>query len=167
MTAVDSSISPSVRSEVELLETIAITNQTANSTTVNRAFSRPSWAKSMLILIDITITGTTPLFDFTLSGANTADGRFGAELDSTTDKYEFTAGGPVTITQLTTDTSTPVVAIQIGPGVQTDTTGSATVNSAYAFSCAVLPPWFIYTYITDGTTDDEDYAGTISVIWGR
>lgn len=166
MAAVDSDVSPATRSEFELLETIAVTNAAA-TTTINRALARPAWAKSALFILDIAIAGTTPLFDLTISGGNTAGGRYGADLDSTTDKFEFTAGGPVTITQLTTDGSTPIVAINIGPGVQTDTTGSATVNSAYGFSCAVLPPYFIYTYIYDGTTMDEDYNGTISVVWGR
>ena len=166
MAAVDSYISPTTRQKFEVLETIAITNQTAASTTVNRAVGVPKWAKSAIFLLDITITGTTPTMDFTISGGTSAGGRHGASLDSTTDKFEFTAGGPVTITQLTTANSTPIVAINIGPGVQTDTTGSATANSCYAFSAVCLPPYLIYTYITTDAADDADYNGTISVIWG-
>lgn len=166
MAAVDSDVTPSSRKPFEVVETIAITNQ-VGAATKNRALAVPSWAKGFTCLLDITITGTTPLFDFTISGGSPAGGRAGALLDSTTDKFEFTAGGPVTITQLTTDGSTPIVALSVGPGVQTDTTGSATANSAYAFSAVGLPPWLIYTYITDGTTNDEDYNGTISFIWHR
>lgn len=166
MAAVDSDVTPSTRKPVEVIETIAITNQ-SGAATKNRALAVPGWARSFMCILDITITGTTPLFDLTISGGQTAGGRYGATLDSTTDKYEFTAGGPMTITQLTTDTSTPITVISCGPGVQTDTTGSATVNSAYSFSCATLPPWLIYTYVTDGTTGDEDYNGTITFVWGR
>ncbi len=53
----------------------------------------------------------------------------------------------------------------MGPGITLDTTGSATVNSGYAFPVAGLPTWLIYTYIYDGTTHDEDYNGTISFLW--
>lgn len=165
MAAVTSDVTPTNgRRRWETLETIARTNLTP-STTINRALSVPVWAKACIFVLDLTITGTTPLFDFTVSGGTVAGGRSGSTLDSTTDKFEFTAGGPATITQLTTDGSTPITTVSIGPGVQTDTTGSATANSAYAFSAVGLPPWLIYTYIMDGTTGDEDYNGTISVIW--
>ena len=165
MAAVDSNITPTNgRRAFEVLETIAVTNAAA-TTTVNRALAVPIGFNAVTFIIDITITGTTPTFDFTISGGQVAGGRYGATLDSTTDKFEFTAGGPATITQLTTAASTPITTVSIGPGVQTDTTGSATVNSAYAFSAVGLPPWLIYTYIYDGTTTDEDYNGTISVSW--
>ena len=173
MAAVDSDVTPGTvggavvgRKKFEVIETIAITNQVAASTTINRALMVPTWANSFIALLDITITGTTPTMDFTISGGQAAT-RFGATLDSTTDKFEFTAGGPMTITQLTTAASTPIVAVSCGPGVQTDTTGSATVNSAYAFSAVTLPTWLIYTYITTDAADDADYNGTISFIWGK
>lgn len=162
MAAVTSDITPATRKRYELLETLAIVNQTP-TLTVNRALGVPAWACAVTFLLDLTITGTTPLVDFTVSGGITAV-RAGSLLDSTTDKFEFTAGGPAAITQLTTDTSTPITALTIGPGLQTDTTGSATANSAYAFT-GYLPGYLIYTYILDGTTGDEDYAGTISAIW--
>ncbi len=165
MAAVTSDITPSgARARLEVLETIAQTNLAA-VTTVNRALRVPPGAQAAIFVVDITITGTTPLFDFTVSGGTTATGRSGALLDSTTDKFEFTAGGPATITQLTTDTSTPIVTVAIGKVPAADTTGSATVNSAYAFPAPFLPDWLIYTYIMDGTTMDEDYNGTISVMW--
>ncbi len=164
MAAVDSDVTPATRRRFEKLETIAQTNLAA-VTTVNRALKVPDGAEAAIFVVDITITGTTPLFDFTVSGGTTFSGRSGATLDSTTDKFEFTAGGPATITQLTTDTSTPIVAVAIGKVPAADTTGSATVNSAYAFPAPCLPDYLIYTYIMDGTTMDEDYNGTISVIW--
>ena len=163
MAAVDSDVSPNTRQRFEVIETIAITNLTP-TTTVNRALSVPGWAKAFTCILDLTITGTTPLFDFTISGGTTAGGRKGATLDSTTDKF-FLGGNGVTITQLTTDGSTPTVSIDVGSGVTLDTTGSATANSGYAFPVAGLPMWLIYTYIMDGTTNDEDYNGTISFIW--
>ena len=166
MTAVDSDVTPATRSSYETVETIAVTNASA-SATINRSLAVPAWASGFICVLDLTLTGTTPLFDFTISGGQTAGGRFGASLDSTTDKFEFTAGGPMAITQLTTDASTPIVTISCGPGVTTDTTGSATANSAYAFSAVGLPGALIYTYIYDGTTHDEDYNGTISFRWMR
>src|SRR3954466_4953470 len=145
MAAVDSDVTPATRNRFEVLETLAVTDAAA-TTTKNRALGVPAWANGVIFLLDLTITGTTPLFDFTISGGQTAT-RHGAALDSTTDKFEFTAGGPATITQLTTDTSTPITTVSIGPGVTTDTTGSATANSAFAFSSVGLPPYLIYTYI--------------------
>jgi len=162
MAAVTSDVTPITRKRFELVETIAVTNA-AGITTVNRALAVPAWARAVTFLLDITITGTTPLFDLSIFGGSVAAGRYGAALDSTTDKFPL--GGPgVTITQLTTDGSTPTVAIEIGPGLTLDTTGSATANCAYAFP-AYLPPWLIYTYTYDGTTTDEDYNGTLSAFW--
>jgi hypothetical protein len=164
MAAVTSDVTPATRKRFELLETIAITNAAATATRT-RALRVPDGAKACMFVLDITIAGTTPLFDFKVEGGQIAGGRSGASLDATTDIFEFTSGGPASITQLTTANSTPITTVSIGPGIQTDTTGSATVNSAYAFSCAVLPQYLIYTYTYDGTTTDEDYNGTVSVYW--
>jgi hypothetical protein len=163
MAAVTSDVTPATRKRFELLESLAITNLTP-TTTVNRALGVPAWADAVIFVLDLTITGTTPLFDFAVNGGITHT-RNGAQLDSTTDKFEFTSGGPITITQLTTDASTPITTVSIGRGVAVDTTGSATANSAYVFPSVGLPPYLIYTYIMDGTTGDEDYNGTISAIW--
>jgi hypothetical protein len=163
MAVVTSNVTPTTRQRFEVVETVAITDAAATAT-VTRALQVPSWARAFTCLLDLTITGTTPLWDFTIDGGTTAAGRFGALLDSTLDKFIFT-GTAMTITQLTTDASTPIVAIDCGPGVTIDTTGSATANSSYAWNCTGLPPWLIYTYIYDGTTHDEDYNGTISFIW--
>lgn len=166
MAAVDSNITPATRQRFELLETIAVTNAAA-TTTVNRALAVPSWAVACSFIIDITVTGTTPTFDFSVFAA-ASHTRQGASLDSTTDKIPFptTAAAPATaaITQITTANSTPTNLLQIGPGLTLDVTGSATANAAYSFP-AYLTPWLIYTYAYDGGDLDEDYAGTISVVW--
>lgn len=165
MAAITADKTPATRSRTEVLETLAVVNLTP-STTRFHSVSVPEWAVAVTFLLDLTITGTTPLFDFTVYGGQTAGGRAGATFDSTTDIYQFISAGDVTITQLTTDASTPITAITIGPSAVADTTGSATANSAYAFN-GYLPPWLIYKYVMDGTTGDEDYAGTISVVWHK
>lgn len=163
MAAVTSDITPTSRTRFELLETLAVTNLTP-TTTRTRALGVPAWAFACTFIIDVTITGTTPLFDFKVEGAITTV-RHGAQLDSTTDVFQFPTNA--SITQLTTDTSTPTISVEIGPGVPVDTTGSATANSAYAFPTVGLPDYLVYTYTMDGTTGDEDYNGTISVLWHR
>jgi hypothetical protein len=168
MTAVDSDVSPATRTRFELLETMAITSD-VDTFTVNRALSVPSWATAVTFILDITISGTTPLFDFSVFMA-ASHTRVGASLDSTTDKLPFptTAAAPATaaITQITTNGSSPNIGLSIGPGLTLDVTGSATANAHYSFP-AYLPPWLIYTYICDTDTNDEEYAGTISAIWHR
>ena len=165
MAAVTSDATPTGgRGHLETLETIAITNQ-SGALTVSRALAVPSFAKAARFVLDITIAGTTPLFDFAIRGGSTAGHtRIGATFDSTTDIYDF-AGAPAAITQLTTDGSSPIVSIDLGPGIVLDTSGSATANCSYAFPCVGLPPWLIYVYTVDGTTGDEDYNGTVSVQW--
>lgn len=169
MAVVNSDITPTrgTRRRVELLETIAITNAAATAS-VYRALATPSWAVAVTFMLDVTITGTTPLLDFGVYMAQSATGRYGALLDSTTDIVPFatTGAAPLTaaITQMTTDTSTPVVSLSIGPGLTLDTTGSATANAGYSFP-GYLTPWLIYFYTYDGTTTDEDYNGTISAYW--
>jgi len=103
-------------------------------------------------LADMTLTGTTPTFDLTISGATNAGARYGADLDSTTDKFIMT-GVAATMTQFTG--STPICAISIGPGIPSDTTGHATANSSMQFPSTSLPKWFIYTYITTSTGTNE------------
>lgn len=168
MAAVTSNITPSgVRRPLETLETIAVTNA-AETTTVTRALAVPSWARYATFVLDITITGTTPLFDLVFYGVVpavlVAQTRYASTLDSTTDIYQFPTNAA--ITQLTTDGSTPTVTVMIGPDLTLDSSGSPTANSAYAFP-GILPAWMIYSYTYDGTTMDEDYNGTISVYWSK
>ena len=136
-----------------LCETIAITNQTTNTVVVNKAIMVPGYARyAQIIVANLTLGGTSPLFDFTvrgcLGGAAPDDGNLyllGAGWDGITQKTAATAS----------DTT-----IEMGPDITTDDTGSATASDAYGVGC-VLPPILVYTYTTDGTTDDEDYSGTI------
>ena len=52
---------------IQFLESVVITNQTANSTAVTKAVSVPSWATKVLFHIFYDSSGgTTPLFDFVL-----------------------------------------------------------------------------------------------------
>ena len=171
MAAVTSNITPNAgaagsRRPSELIETIAVTNASA-TTTVSRALQVPAFAGAATFVLDITIAGTTPLFDLAFYGVVPAvvvgGTRYGATFDSTTDIFQFPTNAA--ITQLTTDGSTPTVTIDIGPNVPVDSSGSATANSGYSFPCVHLPQWLIYIYTYDGTTTDEDYNGTLSVNW--
>ncbi len=148
----------------KLLETLAVTNAAA-TTTVNKGVLVPNHAKNALFVIDITITGTTPLFDFNIKGVNVAAPSDSTITYNTADAYTIGSSW-VGITQLTTDASTPMVTVTIGPNIPTDNTGSATADCAYGIS-SILPPVLMYTYIYDGTTHDEDYNGTISVYWDQ
>jgi hypothetical protein len=148
----------------QLLETIALTN--TSTATVNKGVSVPEWAVGCTFVVDITITGTTPLFDFNIKGVNIAAPSSSSIPVNTSDAFLIGGAAWIGITQLTTDTSTPMVTIHLGPHVTTDVTGSATVDSVYAVNC-YLPPMLMYTYVVDGTTGDEDYNGSISVYWDR
>lgn len=140
----------------KLLETIAIVNQTANSTAVSKAVAVPAWARYATFVVDVTnMDGTSPLFDFTVKGANVAD----TNPPDDADVFLLGAGWDG-ITQLTAEA--PIITIHIGPDIPTDDTGSATADCAYGVS-APLPEYLVYTYTTDGTTDDEDYNATISI----
>ena len=144
----------------KLVETIAITNQTANSTTVSKAIAVPVWAGHATVVISgLTLAGTTPLFDFILKGANVA------KTNPPDDAALYDLGGWDGITQKTAAAGT-VTTIDIGPDVVADDTGSATLSDRYGVS-AVLPRFLVYQYTTDGTTDDEDYAGDISVYFSK
>ena len=144
----------------QALETIAITNQTDNTATVNKAVAVPGWARYATFVIDnLTLAGTSPLFDFTIQTVNTT-----ASPTPDTDNL-ILLGGWDGITQKTAATASNTT-IDIGPDVTVDDSGSATASDRYGVQ-AVLPGWLVYTYTTDGTTDDEDYSGTISVYWSR
>lgn len=141
-----------------LCETIAITNQTANSATVSKAIPVPGWARrATLVISSLTMGGTTPLFDFIVKGYDSAANNNGAPDDA----YLYMLGGWDGITQKTAASDTDTV-IDIGPEVTADDTGSATASDRYGIQAA-LPKWLVYQYTTDGTTDDEDYSAKISV----
>lgn len=147
----------------KLVETIAITNQTANTTVVRKAIAVPVWARYARIVIgDLTMGGTTPLFDFLLEGCDNIGAGAGATPD---DSDVYALGGWDGITQKTAAAGTFTV-IDVGPDLTNDDSGSATASDQYAVQ-AFLPAWLVYKYTTDGTTDDEDYSGTISVEFRR
>ena len=139
-----------------LCETIAIVNQTTDSVAVTKAIAVPPWARQCIIIIqDLTMAGTSPLFDFQVRGVDVA-------VTATPDDGDlFTLGGWDGITQKTAAAGTQTV-IAIGAHVVADDTGSATASDQYGIASA-LPAWIAYTYTTDGTTDDEDYDAVITV----
>ena len=141
-----------------LLETIAITNQTADSTAVSKYITVPPSARYATFVVNLTMTGTTPTFDFNIRG------HLGAASPDDADLFLLGAGWDG-ITQKTGATDT-YTTVHIGPDIATDDTGSATASDAYGVG-APLPPILAYTYTTTGVDDDEDYSGTISVSFRR
>jgi len=160
MTAIDAWLTANRR--YNLLETLAITNSSASGT-LFKSVAVPGWARYARWIVDITITGTTPLFDFIVyGGLDISAGGLGGPPLITTDIYAL-GNGWDGITQLTTDASSPTVQVDIGPTIPVDDTGSATADCWYGVLDNV-PPYFVYKYVYDGTTHDEDYAGTISLL---
>lgn len=138
-----------------LLDTISVTDASATTAT-SKAVPVPQWATSALWLLSVTtMAGTSPLIDFTLKGVNPWS------LDTT---HTWNLGDWDGITQLTSAASPVMVAIDVGPGITADDTGSATASCRYGVE-ASLPPMIVYTHTYDGTTQDEDYAYTISVFF--
>lgn len=140
----------------QLLETIAIVNQTAASTAVSKAVPVPGWAKYAIFVVDwTTIGGTTPSADFDINGVNVADTQppDDGDLFKLRDGFNYTA-----------KTAASTSTIFIGPGVTEELTGSATADDSYGLG-VILPPWLVYTYTTTDSADDADYSATISVYW--
>jgi hypothetical protein len=149
---------------VQFLADVTITNQTANSTAVTRGLRVPNWAvKAVFYIWYDSSAGSSPLFDFTLGQADWySDVLLGAPSDAT----DVTSIGNAAwngITQVT-GTGAYVIAVEVGPDVTDDDTGSATASCCYGVK-AELPPVLTYTYTTDGSTDDEDYRFRIAVHW--
>lgn len=147
---------------IRFLEDVTITNQTADSTAVTKAVAVPPWAvKAIFYVFYDSAAGTSPLFDFTVGMPDWGDS---ANFLAPTDDTDLSAIGNAAwngITQIT-GTGPYVITVEIGPDVTDDDTGSATASCYYGIKCE-LPPWLTYTYTTDGTTDDEDYAFRIAV----
>lgn len=144
--------------DYKLCETIAITNQTAASTTVSKAIAIPRWARRATFVIgSLTMAGTNPRFDFVVKGYDVA-ANGGAAPD---DGYLYMLGGWDGITQKTAASDTDTV-VDIGPEVDVDDTGSATASDRYGVQAA-LPRWLVYQYTTVDNADDADYAATISL----
>lgn len=139
-----------------LLETASYTNLVpGTSLVVSKAVPVPEWAETVCFLLSVTtMGGTTPLIDFKLQGT--------FDLDTT---HVWDLGDWDGITQLTAAASPVMVAIDVGPNVTADDTGSATASSRYGV-LASLPPWIVYKYTLDATTNDEDYAFTVRCKFG-
>lgn len=154
-----------VRSGLQFLESISVTNGVGiGGDAVTYGVSVPAWAtKAVFTIFYDAGAGTSPLFDFVLGEPD-----WGSEtlLASPTDATDVASLGNAAwngITQIT-GTGPYVIKIDVGPGVTDDDTGSATASCSYGVACE-LPPVITYTYTTDGTTDDEDYAFRIAVQW--
>ncbi len=146
---------------IQYLENIVITNQTANSTAVTKAVWVLNWAtRAVFTIFYDSSGGTSPLFDFVLGVPDW--GTEGAITDAT-DVATLGNAAWNGITQLTGAGPYQIV-VEVGPDVTDDDTGSATASCYYGVKCE-LPPVITYTYTTDGTTDDEDYAFRIAVAW--
>lgn len=146
------------RQALRFLENVTITNQSENSTAVKKGVRVPSWANNVTFYIFFdSAGGTSPLFDFSLGIPD-----FGTEtlLGAPTDANDSATLGNAAwngITQVT-GTGPYLIQIHVGPEVTDDDVGSANASCEYGVACNALPPIITYTYTTDGTTDDEDYA---------
>lgn len=144
----------------KLCETIAITNA-ASTGSVTKAIPVPQWANNATIVIGtLTMAGTSPLFDFIVYGVDTMGGATAPD-----DGDLYALGGWDGITQKTAAAGT-FTAIDIGPNLTADDTGSATATDRYGVQ-SLLPPVIAYKYTYDGTTGDEDYSGTISIYFKK
>lgn len=143
------------------LDTVSIVNQTANTTTVRQAVSVPLWASSCSWYITVnSMGGSTPLLDFTFSY-----GDYSTSPPTTFTTFPGIGNAGLTITQITAAAAGgSLITVDMGPAAALDTTGSATASCYYSVPL-YLPPYIVYAYTTDGTTDDEDYDFSISVLF--
>jgi len=140
---------------LRVLESLAVTNASA-TTTVAKAVRVPSWARTCHFLLNVTLMGgSSPLIDFALKGVDPAT------LDTT---HVWNLGDWDGITQLTSAAAPVLVAVDVGPAIVADDTGSATASCRYGVM-ASLPPVIVYSIIYDGTTHDEDYTATLEVFF--
>lgn len=153
-----------IRNGVQFLESVTITNQTANSTAVTKGLSVPSWATKVIFHIFYdSAGGTSPLFDFTVGEPDWGSTTLIAAPTDATDVSSLGNAAWNGITQVT-GTGPYKITVEVGPDVTDDDTGSATASCWYGVK-AELPPVITYTYTTDGTTDDEDYTFRIAAQW--
>ena len=149
---------------VQFLENVTITNQADNSLAVKKGLYVPDWATKVIFYIfHDSSAGTSPLFDFVLG---VPDFGTAALLNAPSDDTDVATLGNAAwngITQIT-GTGAYQIVVEVGPDVTDDDTGSATASCYYGVK-AELPPVITYTYTTDGTTDDEDYAFRILAHW--
>jgi hypothetical protein len=166
MAAVTVNSAPIGQGGVQFLESVVITNQTANSTAVTKAVAVPPWAvKGVFYIFFDSSGGTSPLFDFVLGMPDWGSSTLIAAPTDATDQAVWGDAAWNGITQVT-GAGPYVIIVEIGPDVVDDDTGSATASCHYGIK-AELPPVLSYTYTTDGTTDDEDYTFRIAVQWKK
>jgi hypothetical protein len=153
-----------IRNGVQFLESVVITNQTANTTAVTRGIHVPPWAtKAIFTIFYDSAGGTTPTFDFVLGEPDWGSPTLLAVPSDDTDKATLGNAAWDGITQVT-GVGPYMIKVEVGPDVTDDDTGSATATCSYGVKVE-LPPVITYTYTTDGTTDDEDYTFRIVVQW--
>jgi hypothetical protein len=137
----------------QILEEVAITDQTAASTAVSKYFTVPGWAKYMVFQVDITVIGgTSPTLDILLKGVNPWT------LTTTHVDTLFTC------TQVTAVTTYSALRVFVGPGVTgiaDDTTLSGTASAVGTLNQILLPA-YVFTYTTVDSADDADYTFSIS-----
>lgn len=166
MAAVTVNTNPIRPGGVQFLEDVTITNQTANSTAVTKAVAVPPWAvKAVFTIFFDSSAGTSPLFDFVLGEPDWGSATLLAAPTDATDVATLGNAAWNGITQITGN-GPYQIKVEVGPDVTDDDTGSATASCWYGVK-AELPPVITYTYTTDGTTDDEDYAFRIAVHWKK
>jgi hypothetical protein len=162
MAAITMNTAPVKSGGIQYLEDVTITNQTADSTAVTKGVAVPPWASKVVFYIFYDSSGgTSPLFDFTLGMPD-----WGTDGAAFTDNTDLSALGNAAwngITQITGN-GPYVIVVEVGPDVTDDDTGSAAASCYYGVRCD-LPPVLTYTYTTDGTSDDEDYAFRIAAHW--
>jgi len=153
-----------IRNGTQFLDSVTITNQTANSTAVVQGVSVPPWAtKAIFTIFYDSSGGSSPLFDFTLGVPDWGSRVLQLAPTDATDVASVGNAAWNGITQVTGAGPYQIV-VEVGPDVTDDDTGSATASCWYGVK-AELPPVLTYTYTTDGTTDDEDYAFRIACQW--
>jgi hypothetical protein len=151
---------------VQRLENITVTNgvgliagQTID--TFTKGVFVPAWAtKAVFTIFYDSATGTSPLFDFVLGVADW--GTEGTFTDAT-DVASFGDAAWNGITQVT-GAGPYQIAVEVGPDVTDDDTGSATASCWYKVK-GELPPVLTYTMTIDTTTNDEDYGIRLAVMW--
>jgi hypothetical protein len=132
----------------QILEEVAITDQTAASTAVSKYFTVPPWARYMVFQVDITVIGgSSPTLDILLKGVNPWT------LTTTHADTLFTC------TQVTGVTTYSALRVFVGPGVTgiaDDTTLSGTASAVGTLNQILLPA-YVFT-----SADDADYTFSIS-----
>jgi hypothetical protein len=161
MAAITMNTAALTHNNIQFLENVTITNQTAASTAVKKGVWVPYWAtKAIFTLFVDSMAGTGEALDFVLGVPDW--GTQGSITDGT-DVASLGNGAWNGITQITAAGPSQVV-VEVGPDVTDDDTGSATASCWYSVK-AELPPVVTYTYTTADGGNDADYAFRLAVQW--